>query len=58
MRVEPLRGGDLRIGAIHFGPHRERLHFGRGSGLHIPESKMLEDLFDLPAIALETLSRT
>jgi hypothetical protein len=26
-------------------------------GLHIPESKRLEDLFDLPAIALETLSR-
>ena len=22
MRVEPLRGGDLRIGVIHFGPHR------------------------------------
>ena len=54
MRVEPLRGGDLRIGVIHFDPHRGHLHFGRGAGLHTPESKMLEDLFDHLLILVET----
>jgi len=32
MWVEPLRGGDLRIGVIHFGPHRGGT-FTSGGGL-------------------------
>lgn len=31
---------------MQLNPHRGRLYFGRRSGFHLPESQMLEVLFD------------
>jgi hypothetical protein len=44
--IDTIRGGNLRIRIIYLNPEKGCLPFETKSGLHIQESKMLEDLFD------------
>jgi len=46
VRVEGIRGQNLRLRIIEVNRYGGRLHLRWRSGLPLPESRMLEDLFD------------